>query len=74
MTCGTINPGLRWGNDDLQDDFPGKQGLMSLQAGLPFKGRVVGELPHFLRPHPPNMLQGALSGLDTPARQHFPQV
>lgn len=56
-----------------------KQGLTSLQADVPPPGtcaftRVVDDLSHFPGPRPPNALQGALSGPDTPACQGFPQV
>lgn len=73
MTRGTINPGLMWESDDLQQGFLEKQGLMSLQAdphqGMCAFSYVVALFPG---PHPSDMLQGALSGLGMPASQDSP--
>lgn len=71
MTRGTINPGLMWESDDLQQGFLEKQGLRSLQADTQPPLAPPRDVCVFPGSHPPHMLQGALSGLGVPASQGF---
>lgn len=51
MTCGTINPGLLWESDDLQQGFLEIQGLMSLQADLPASRDSWWVISHTFQAH-----------------------